>query len=69
VGVVKKGDLSLRNHWRGIFIVDIALKMFSSIWVRRLNTLMEEEDMDEQSGFRAYRGTFETSLQKRKNKT
>jgi hypothetical protein len=40
--------------------------------VRRLQTLMEEEIMDEQSGFRANRGTIDslfttsTGLQKRK---
>jgi hypothetical protein len=47
-------------------------KIFSSMCVRRLQTVMEEEGIDEQSGFRANRGTiyclFTTSigLQKRK---
>ena len=68
----KKGDLSLRKNWRGICLLDIASKIFSSMCVRRLQIVMEEEGMDEQSGFRAFRGTidglFSTSLglQKRK---
>jgi hypothetical protein len=67
----KNGDLSLCKNWRGICLLDIASKIFSSIRVRRLQTVMEEEGMDEQSGFRANRGTinnlFTTSigLQKR----
>ena len=68
----KKGDLSLCKNWRGICLLDIASKIFSSMCVRRLQIVMEEEGMDEQSGFRAFRGTidglFSTSLglQKRK---
>jgi hypothetical protein len=53
----KNGDLSLfKKNWRGICLLDIALRIFSSMCVRRLQALQEEEEgMDEQSGFRAHR--------------
>jgi hypothetical protein len=68
----KNGDLSLRKNLRGICLLDIASKVFSSMCVRRLKTVMKEEGLDEQSGFRANRGTIDglfttsTGLQKRK---
>jgi hypothetical protein len=68
----KNGDLSLCKNWRGICLLDIASKTFSSMCVRRLKTVMEEEGLDEQSGFRANRGTIDSlftasiGLQKRK---
>lgn len=68
----KKGDLSLCKNWRGICLLDIASKIFSSLLVRRMQIVMEEEGMEEQAGFRQLRGTidglFATSigLQKRK---
>jgi hypothetical protein len=51
----KNGDLSLCKNWRGICLLGITSKIFSSMCVRRLQTVMEEEGMDEQSGFRANR--------------
>ena len=68
----KKGDLSFCKNWRGICLLDVASKIFSSMLVRRMQVVMEEEGMDEQAGFRALRGIidglFATSvgLQKRK---
>jgi hypothetical protein len=68
----KNGDLSQCKNWRGICLLDIASKIFSSMCVMMLQTVMKEEGMDEQSGSRANRGTidslFTTSigLQKRK---
>jgi hypothetical protein len=59
----KNDDLSLCINWRGICLLDIASKIFSSMCVRRLQTLMEEEGMDEQSGFRANRGTIDSLSQ------
>ncbi len=71
----KKGDMSLCKNWRGICLLDIASKIFSSLLVRRMQIMMEEEGMEEQAGFRQLRGTidglFATSigLQKRKEHT
>ena len=68
----KKGDLSLCKNWRGICLLDVTSKIFSSMLVRRMQIVMEEEGMEEQAGFRQLRGTidglFATSmgLQKRK---
>jgi hypothetical protein len=68
----KKGDLSFCKNWRGICLLDVASKIFSSMLVRRMQVVMEEEGMDEQAGFRALRGIiyglFATNvgLQKRK---
>jgi hypothetical protein len=45
----KNGDLSLCKNWRGICLLDIASKILSSMCVSRLQTVMEEEGMDEQS--------------------
>jgi hypothetical protein len=56
----KNGDLSLLKNWREICLLDIASKTLSSMCVRRLQALMEEEGMDEHSGFRANRGTIDS---------
>jgi hypothetical protein len=45
----KHGDLSLCKNLRGICVLDIALKIFSSMFVWRLQTVMEEEEMDKNS--------------------
>jgi hypothetical protein len=50
----------MRENWRGICLLDIASKIFSSMCVRMLQTVMEEEGLDEQSGFRANRGTIDS---------
>ena len=68
----KKGDLSLCKNWRGICLLDVASKIFSSLLVRRMQIVMEEEGMEEQAGFRQLRGTIDgmfaasMGLQKRK---
>jgi hypothetical protein len=68
----KKGDLSLCKNWRGICLLDVASKIFSSILVARMQKVMELHGLEEQTGFRPLRGTidgpFATSvgLQKRK---
>ena len=46
----KKGDLSSCKNWRGICLLDIASKIFSSLLVRRMQIVMEEEGMAEQAG-------------------
>ena len=39
----KKGDLLLCKNWRGICLLDIASKILSSLLVRRMQIVMEEE--------------------------
>ena len=68
----KKGDLSLCKNWRGICLLDVASKLMSSMMVRRMQLVIEVEGMEEQMGFRAFRGTIDglfatvMGLQKRK---
>ena len=70
----KRGDLSLCKNWRGICLLDVTSKIFSSMLVRRMQIVMEEEGMEEQAGFRQLRGTIDglfattMGLQKRKEK-
>jgi hypothetical protein len=40
----KNGDLLLSKNWRGICLLDIASKIFSSMCVRRLQTAMTEKE-------------------------
>jgi exonuclease III len=68
----KKGDLSLCKNWRGICLLDVASKIFSSILVARMQQVMELHGLEEQTGFRPQRGTIDglfaasVGLQKRK---
>lgn len=68
----KKGDLSLCKNWRGICLLDVASKLLSSMMVRRMQLVIEDEGMDAQVGFRSERGTIDglfatiMGLQKRK---
>jgi hypothetical protein len=57
--LTKNGDLSQCKNRRGICVLDIASKIFSSMFLRRLKIVMEEEGIDEISGFRANRGTID----------
>ena len=45
--VTEKGDISLCKNWRGMCLLDIASKILSSLLVRRMQILMEEEGMEE----------------------
>jgi hypothetical protein len=47
------------KNWRGICLLDIASKIFSSILVARLQTVQEAEGLEAQAGFRANRGTID----------
>jgi hypothetical protein len=58
----KNGDLSLRKIWCKICLLDMASNIFSSMCVRRLQVVMEEEGMDEQSSFGTNRGTIDSLL-------
>ena len=53
----KKGDLSLCKNWRGICLLDVASKIFSSVLVARMGVVMEKFGFDAQVGFRWDRGT------------
>ena len=54
----KKGDLSLCMNWRGICLLDVASKIFSSVLVARMGAVMEKFGFDAQVGFRWDRGTI-----------
>ena len=55
----KKGDLSLCKNWRGICLLDVASKIFSSVLVARMGVVMEKFGFDAQAGFRWDRGTID----------
>ena len=55
----KKGDLSLCKNWRGISLLDISSKIFSTILVTRGMKVYEEVGSEEQNGFRCDRGTID----------
>ena len=55
----KKGDLSLCKNCRGICLLDVASKIFSSVLVARMRVVMEKFGFDAQVGFRWDRGTID----------
>jgi hypothetical protein len=52
----KKGDLPLCKSWRGISLLGVASKIFSSVLVARMGVVMEKFGFDAQVGFRWDRG-------------
>ncbi len=54
----QKGGLFALQNWRGIYIF-VYSKLLSFILVRRLQIVMEEFEMDAQTGFRPDRGTID----------
>jgi hypothetical protein len=66
VRLPKKGDLSLCKNWRGIFLLGVPLRIFSSVLVARMGVVMEKFGFGTQVGFRWDRGTtdvlFTTSV-------
>ena len=54
----KKGDLTLCKNWRGICLLDVASKVFSTVLVARMQRVMEEEGLESQTGFRGHHHGF-----------
>ena len=52
----KKADLRNLNNWRGIMLLDAASKIISMVINNRLQQLLKEEGIEEQSGFSGGRG-------------
>ena len=52
VKVPKKGDLSECGNWRGITLSSIALKVFCSVLLNRLEPVVERILRDEQAAYR-----------------
>eukprot|EP00978_Attheya_sp_CCMP212_P013748 scaffold34597_cov43-Attheya_sp.AAC.3 len=48
--LLKKGDLSQANNWRGICLGDALAKVFSSILTARLNEVIKIEGIENQFG-------------------
>jgi len=67
----KKGDLHDINNWRGIMLMEPALKIFSSILGARLQLVLGKEGLESQCGFSPNRGCMDAifavklALQKR----
>ena len=47
----KKGDLHDINNWRGIMLMEPALKIFSSILGAQLQLVLGKEGLESQCGF------------------
>lgn len=57
----KKGDLTECENWRGITILNCAMKILASIIHSRIVDLIETQLRDEQAGFRRGRGCIDNS--------
>ena len=55
VPILKKGDLSNCDNWRGISLLDVVGKVLARILQERLQKLAEDELPESQCGFRAGR--------------
>ena len=56
VPVYKKGDKTMCSNYRGISLLDIALKLFESIILHRIQPLTDPLLRENQAGFRPGRG-------------
>lgn len=54
-----KGNLGQCENWRGICLLDIASKIVERVLVYRPQAVVEEEDMEIQTGFRYFRDTID----------
>ena len=59
VVILKKGDLSFCDNWRGISLLDVFGKLFARILQQRLQRVAEEELAETQCGFRRGRGCMD----------
>ena len=55
VKLPKKGNLANCNNWRGITLLSVPGKVFSSILIQRLQTELDLTLREEQAGFRPKR--------------
>ena len=53
--IPKKGDLSLCDNWRGIALLDVAVKVVGRLVQNRLQQIAEQELPDSRCGFRRRR--------------
>ena len=54
--IIKKGDLTNRNNWRGITLLSIPSKIFCKILVNRMKTAIDTILQKERAGFRRGKG-------------
>ena len=54
--LLKKGDRSNLDNWRGIMLIDCLAKVYCVIVDRRLGKILSEERLEEQCGFSGGRG-------------
>lgn len=54
--ILKKGDLTKFDNWRGISLLDTTGKLFTKIIQMRLQNVIEDVLPDSQCGFRSGRG-------------
>ena len=62
VKILKKGDLTNCNNWRGITLLSIPSKIFSKIIMNRMKTSVDNTLRKEQAGFRKGKGCSDNIL-------
>ncbi|BHF72286.1 hypothetical protein SprV_0401535000 [Sparganum proliferum] len=56
VPILKKGDKTRRENYRGISLIDVAAKIFAIVLLRRFQAVRDSRTRPNQAGFRAGRG-------------
>nr|VZI41908.1 unnamed protein product [Spirometra erinaceieuropaei] len=56
VPILKKGDKTRCENYRGISLIDVAAKIFAIVLLRRFQAVRDSRTMPNQAGFRAGRG-------------
>ncbi|BHF80002.1 hypothetical protein SprV_0702312600 [Sparganum proliferum] len=56
VPILKKGDKTRCENYRGISLVDVVVKIFSNVLLRRFQVVRDSRTRLNQAGFRAGRG-------------
>ena len=54
-----KGDKKICDNYRGIFLLVVTKKLFSRVVLNRIQTIVDEQLLERQAGFRANRSTIE----------
>ena len=62
IPIPKKGDLSLRNNYRGIVLMSIPAKLYNRILLSRIRNALDSHLRNNQNGFRPHRSTTQHVL-------
>ena len=62
IPIPKKGDLSLRNNYRGIALMSIPAKLYNRVLLSRIRRALDSHLRNSQNGFRPHRSTTQHVL-------